>query len=145
MSKGFSSRSNAKRAALVALGANAAEGADYTVTQAADGRWQWVRPTKPTEDSHGAISEASSHPRAKAETRASESGKGGAGQASKQARLIAMLRAAEGATVDEIAAAFSWQKHTVRGAIAGALKKRLGLSVASERIVGRGRVYRIAD
>jgi integrase len=37
-----------------------------------------------------------------------------------------------------------WQKHTVRGAIAGALKKKLGLDVKSENVGGRGRVYRIA-
>ena len=64
---------------------------------------------------------------------------------SKQARLIAMLRRAKGATIDEIAEALSWQPHTVRGAIAGALKKKLGLQVASEQDEKRGRVYRIAD
>ena len=44
-----------------------------------------------------------------------------------------MLRRAKGATVDEIAEALSWQPHTVRGAIAGALKKKLGLEVTSEK------------
>ncbi len=63
----------------------------------------------------------------------------------KQAQLIAMLKAPEGASVEEIVATFGWQPHTVRGAIAGALKKKLGLQVASEAIEGRGRVYRIAD
>ena len=63
----------------------------------------------------------------------------------KQAALIAMLRSADGATVAEIAAATGWQPHTVRGAIAGALKKRLGLAVTSGRVERRGRVYRIAD
>lgn len=62
---------------------------------------------------------------------------------SKQAQLIAMLQRPEGATIDEIVTAFGWQAHTVRGAIAGALKKKLGLSVESEKIEGRGRVYRI--
>lgn len=62
----------------------------------------------------------------------------------KQAQLIAMLRRAKGATVDEIAAALSWQAHTVRGAIAGALKKKLGLQVTSEKYDKRGRIYRIA-
>jgi hypothetical protein len=62
---------------------------------------------------------------------------------SKQAQLIAMLKRSEGATIDEIVAAFGWQAHTVRGAIAGALKKKLGLDVTSEKIDGRGRVYRI--
>ena len=63
---------------------------------------------------------------------------------SKQAKLIEMLKRAHGATIDEVAAAFDWQKHTVRGAIAGALKKKLGLDVKSEKVEGRGRVYRIA-
>lgn len=59
----------------------------------------------------------------------------------KQSQLIAMLE--KGATADEIAIAFAWQKHTVRGAIAGALKKRLGLTITSEKAEGRGRVYKI--
>ena len=63
---------------------------------------------------------------------------------SKQAQLIEMLKHAEGASIDEIVAAFGWQAHTVRGAIAGALKKKLGLDVISEKIEGRSRVYRIA-
>ena len=61
----------------------------------------------------------------------------------KQATLIAMLEAPDGATITEIADATGWQHHTVRGAIAGALKKRLGLEVTSEKVDGRGRVYRI--
>jgi len=64
---------------------------------------------------------------------------------SKQARLIAMLNRPEGATIAEIAEAFHWQAHTVRGAIAGALKKKLGLDVTSEKVEGRGRLYRIAE
>ena len=62
----------------------------------------------------------------------------------KQAMLIDMLSRPEGATVAEIAEATGWQPHTVRGAIAGALKKRLGLTIASEKVDGRGRVYRAA-
>jgi hypothetical protein len=63
---------------------------------------------------------------------------------SKQSQLIAMLQAPKGASIDEIVKAFGWQPHTVRGAVAGALKKKLGLDVTSEKIAGRGRVYRIA-
>lgn len=59
----------------------------------------------------------------------------------KQAKLIEMLRTDGGATIDEIVAETGWQPHTVRGAFAGALKKKLGLEVTSEKIEGRGRVY----
>ncbi|CAM3048547.1 Protein of unknown function [Paracoccus aminovorans] len=64
-------------------------------------------------------------------------------EGTKQATLIAMLRAPKGATIEEIMAATSWQSHTVRGAMAGALKKKLGLEVTSEKVEGRGRVYRL--
>ncbi|MDI1285999.1 MAG: DUF3489 domain-containing protein, partial [Reyranella sp.] len=39
----------------------------------------------------------------------------------------------EGATIDDIVKALDWQAHTVRGAIAGALKKKLGLKIESEK------------
>ena len=61
----------------------------------------------------------------------------------KQEALIEMLRAPDGATIEEIMAATGWQSHTVRGALAGALRKKLGLEVASEKVEGRGRVYRL--
>ena len=64
-------------------------------------------------------------------------------QSSKQGAVIAMLRRPEGATVDEIANAMGWQRHTVRGLFSGTLKKKLGLTVASAQ-EERGRVYRIA-
>ena len=57
--------------------------------------------------------------------------------------LIAMLRAPDGATIEEIMAATGWQSHTVRGAMAGALKKKLGLEVTSEKVENRGRVYKL--
>jgi hypothetical protein len=61
---------------------------------------------------------------------------------SKQAAVIAMLRRPEGATVDEVASATGWQRHTVRGVFSGTLKKKLGLTLASAK-EERGRVYRI--
>jgi hypothetical protein len=51
----------------------------------------------------------------------------------KQALMIALLRRPEGATVEQIAAATGWQHHTIRGAISGALKKKLGLTVEATR------------
>ena len=64
--------------------------------------------------------------------------------ASKQDTLIEMLKQPDGATIVEIAEALGWQPHTVRGAMAGALKKKLGLTIVSEKVEGRGRVYRVA-
>jgi hypothetical protein len=66
-------------------------------------------------------------------------------EGTKQEALIAMLKRPEGVSIAEITAEFSWLPHTARGAIAGALKKKLGLDVTSEKIEGRGRVYRIAQ
>jgi len=63
---------------------------------------------------------------------------------SKQDAVIAMLRRPEGATVDEVARATGWQRHTVRGVFSGTLKKKLGLGLASAK-EERGRVYRIAE
>ena len=61
---------------------------------------------------------------------------------SKQDAVIAMLQRPEGATVDEVASAMGWQRHTVRGLFSGTLKKKLGLTLASAT-EERGRVYRI--
>jgi DNA-binding MarR family transcriptional regulator len=61
----------------------------------------------------------------------------------KQARVIAMLRRREGATIDQIVEATAWRPHTVRGFFAGALKRKLGLEVTSEKVDGGERVYRI--
>jgi hypothetical protein len=63
-------------------------------------------------------------------------------EGTKQAKLIEMLRTEGGAAIEEIMVATGWQPHTVRGAIAGALKKKLGLEVSSEKVEGRGRVYK---
>lgn len=64
---------------------------------------------------------------------------------SKLAILIDLLRRDGGATVQELMTATGWQAHSVRGAISGTLKKKLGLRVNSDRVTERGRVYRIID
>jgi Protein of unknown function (DUF3489)/2Fe-2S iron-sulfur cluster binding domain len=60
----------------------------------------------------------------------------------KQAKVIQLLRRPVGASIEELAKATGWQSHSVRGVISGALKKQLGLKVASTK-EDRGRVYRI--
>jgi len=63
---------------------------------------------------------------------------------SKQAEVIRMLQRAEGATIPQICEATGWQAHTVRGTFAGALKKKLGLTIVSDKPQGGERVYRVA-
>jgi hypothetical protein len=55
-----------------------------------------------------------------------------------------MLRRPDGATVDQIGKALHWQKHSVGGAMSGALKKKQGLTIASEKTQDGRRIYRIA-
>jgi hypothetical protein len=64
-------------------------------------------------------------------------------EGTKHAIMIAMLQRKNGATITEIVEATGWQPHTVRGAFAGALKKKLGLNIISEKVDRRGRVYLI--
>ena len=66
-------------------------------------------------------------------------------QGTKQALLIDLLKRKNGATIDDAVKATGWQPHSVRGVISGALKKRLGLTVTSENVERRGRVYRIVE
>ena len=63
----------------------------------------------------------------------------------KQALLISMLQRPEGTTMQEITAATGWQAHSARGAMSGALGKKLGLVVVSKKEDARGRVYRIGQ
>ena len=63
---------------------------------------------------------------------------------SKKAHLIAMLRAPSGATIEAMALAAKWQPHSVRGFLAGVVRKKLGLALVSAN-GENGRVYRITD
>jgi hypothetical protein len=63
---------------------------------------------------------------------------------SKQAQVIKMLQATSGATIAAMMAATGWQQHSVRGFLAGVIRKKFGLNLVSEPGDG-GRVYRIKD
>jgi hypothetical protein len=73
----------------------------------------------------------------------------------KQAQMIELMKRPEGATVAQIAEVTGWQHHTIRGAISGALKKKLGLNVEATRnrevvpnkggAKGSATIYRIVD
>jgi hypothetical protein len=62
----------------------------------------------------------------------------------KQARIIAMLRTPAGATIASLVTATEWQQHSVRGFLAGVVRRKLGLNLVSEQ-TDKGRVYRIRD
>lgn len=62
---------------------------------------------------------------------------------SKQATVLAMLQRPEGATIRQICEVTTWQAHTTRGFFAGALKKKLGLTITSEKPEGGERAYRV--
>ncbi len=106
-----------------------------------------TKPSKTREDSRRA---RSAKPRlagqpAKKPRRSATSNKvnGSARRGTKQALLIELLERPDGATIEQMSAKTGWQPHSVRGAISGALKKKLGLVVTSEMVEGRGRVYQI--
>jgi Protein of unknown function (DUF3489) len=61
---------------------------------------------------------------------------------SKQSRVIAMLRSPAGATTDAIMKATGWQQHSMRGFLAGVVRKRLNLKLSSEKVDGN-RIYQI--
>ena len=73
-------------------------------------------------------------------------------EGTKQETVLALLRREEGATIAQICEATSWQSHTTRGFFAGTIKKKLGLTIVSEKITGPAgapgagqRLYRITD
>jgi Protein of unknown function (DUF3489) len=103
-------------------------------------------------DADTAATPAKSKAKAKATKRgkAASAGKPTLRAGTKQALLIELLKRPEGATLEQVAEATGWQKHTIRGAISGALKKKLGLTVEVTREVGPNKggaksatVYRI--
>ena len=61
---------------------------------------------------------------------------------SKQAGVIAMLKSPAGATIDAMMKATGWQQHSVRGFLAGVVRKRLKLKLGSKKVDGE-RVYQI--
>jgi len=63
---------------------------------------------------------------------------------SKQSRLIAMLHSPAGASIAAMMKATGWQQHSVRGFLAGVIRKRLNLKLSSKKVEGK-RVYRIAS
>ena len=123
---------------------------DWIVTDAAYEALGRPRPdqTAATETATPAGKKAARKAKAAPKTEASGDGEQAAPRTrenSKQAQVIAMLKRPEGATIAQICEATGWQAHTVRGTFAGAFKKKLGLTVTSDKAEGGVRVYRIVE
>ena len=67
------------------------------------------------------------------------------GKLTKQQSCLDLLSREEGATIEELQVATGWQQHSVRGFLAGAVKKKLGLTLLSEKPDAGPRHYRIAN
>ena len=128
MTQFYSSKSNAKRATRKELGPDAIEGVDFKIVEESRGKWHCVSSAVGKDR---AVAQAAP---ATTPTRRTDS---------KQAMVLDMLRRPEGATNAQIREATGWQPHTVRGAIAGTFKKKLGYNITSEKPADGDRVYRI--
>jgi hypothetical protein len=129
------------RAGMQAIGVETEVDASESVTSgdagatSADAGVQATGAPAPATEADGAATPA----KRKGKARAAKPGKAAPAEkptprtGTKQAQMIEMLKRSEGATVEQIAAATGWQPHTIRGAISGALKKKLGLTVAATR------------
>jgi hypothetical protein len=61
----------------------------------------------------------------------------------KQERMLTLLSRPEGTSIEEMMKATDWQQHSVRGFLAGTVKKKLGFSLTTSKAAGDVRRYRI--
>ncbi len=66
------------------------------------------------------------------------------GRVTKHALLLQLLNRAEGATIEDMMLATEWQQHSVRGFLAGTVKRKMGFALTSSKAEGEVRRYRIA-
>lgn len=169
--KTYSNKTNAIRAARKELGGDAVAGLDFTLIEQPVGRWGYEprnagagatpalgsatpSDTAPQGADQAPVAEltrqdapasqsAPAKPRERKTRKPAAPKPGTPSRENKGEAMLAMLRRPEGATVAEISEAFGWLPHTTRAAISTKARKA-GLSVTSEKVESRGRVYRAA-
>jgi len=99
-------------------------------------RAQGVNTKKPKKDNRRAIKKLSKARSTRPPTSRRKS-------VTKAETIVALLRRSRGTSIAEMMKATGWQAHSVRGFLAGTVKRRMGLSLASERLDGKDRRYRI--
>ena len=103
------------------------------------------KPVQPRSETTAASRPANS-PRARKESTRSHpaAGSKSAARTSKSDQVLALLKRAGGATLDDLMKATRWQSHSVRGFLSGAVRRRMGLTVVSDLNEKGFRRYRIA-
>ena len=114
-------------------------GGAEVVRRMASLRPQRIPMTRPKSNTKAASRSAARKPKSTSRKRSAPARRG-----TKHAHIVAMLRSPNGATIAAIMAATEWQQHSVRGFLAGVVRKKLGLNLVSES-TDKGRVYRIKD
>ncbi|MGH6897972.1 MAG: DUF3489 domain-containing protein [Geminicoccaceae bacterium] len=117
---------------MAAIGVETEDAAPAGATPA-DAEAQAVEAPAPATGADGAAKPAKRKAKAAKPGKTPQADKPTPRAGTKQALMIDLLKRPEGATVEQIAAATGWQHHTIRGAISGALKKKLGLTVEATR------------
>ena len=98
--------------------------------------------SKPAKKRTSASSKAAALPDKLSDRRANDRQSARPRNPSKQARVIELLRSPKGTTIDAMMKATGWQQHSVRGFLAGVVRKRLKLKLGSELVDGH-RIYRV--
>ena len=135
----YTQKHNAKAAASRMLANGTAPAPDFQIVPA-DRRFriEWATPTEPEK---GAVGEA--HAPVAAEPQRTEPSDGGKPHTALKT-VTNLLKPPEGATIAEIQAITGWLPHSTRSFIPVSVKRKAGLDVVTEKVEGRGRVYRVA-